>query len=360
MIPEVLISRETLTHVGLSEAKATELWGEWSNWPTSGIRRETDADDGGLEMTFIDFIISRVTAVNDITDESDLQWRACLNACGIDVQLQDTIMDTHFKYLRLSESCLYWVKDTIKMRYAELEAHIRGSSRQPSVSGRQQNTPGTGSPESWASTSASAASRDIPPGHTVLFRATNQAHIAGLFDEPSDFSGFHGRFYFTPDYQVAEYHAYWAKKRIGQLGTVAIVRLCIPNTARESLSAPDIQKIFWPSPEWKELVWRSRTQRQLPSRLEKYEEAVLVVGTTSRKPHSFYRAIKSWDEVTEKCVLRAGTSVQGHPSVQYVFSGGKKGRDFLVKNGAQNIRVFPYSFIPKALSFMKRGRGFKL
>ena len=394
LIPVALISYETLVYVGLSEAKATELWNQWTNWPAQGPRRETDPDDGGLVVTFKDFIIGSFENLVDIADDNAQEWRACLNSCGIAVDVQNAIMDPRFKYLCLSQSCLYWVNDTIKMRYAGLE-DIQRSSReremqlrriatrsgdnqggsghggrqggpniatgsssstnqgQRSVSGsQQQNTPGIG-PDIWGSTSAIAARN--APGHTVLFKGLDQGRIAGLFDEagtldristllssaPSDFSGTRSLFYFTPDYKVAVYYAAYAKRR-ANCESVLIVCLSIPNAAIESLSAPDIQRIYWPSNEWKELIWRCHTVKSLPSHLRKYRQAILVIGTVSRKPDRIYNAMNSWQQVTESCLLRVGPSGQNNPAVQYVFSGEEEGCEFLIENGARNIRVFPY------------------
>jgi hypothetical protein len=393
MIPVALISYETLVYVGLSEAKATQLWSQWTNWPAQGPRRETDPDDGGLVVTFKDFIIGSFENRVDAADDNEQQWRACLNGCGIAVDVQNAIMDPRFKYLCLSKSCLYWVNDTVKMRYAGLE-DIQRSSReremqlrrietrsggdqgsghggrqdgpniatgssssasqgQRSVSGfQQQNTPGIG-PDIWGSTSAIAARN--APGHTVLFKDLDQGRIAGLFDEagtldristllssaPSDFSGTRSLFYFTPDHQVAVYYAAYAKRR-ANCESVVIICLRIPNAAIESLSAPDIQHIYWPSNEWKELIWHCRTVKSLPSYLRKYRQAILVIGTVSRKPDSIYHAMNSWQQVTETCLLRVGPSGQKNPTVQYVFSGEEEGCEFLIENGARNIKVFPY------------------
>jgi hypothetical protein len=188
----------------------------------------------------------------------------------------------------------------------------------------------------------------------VLFKGMDQGRIAGLFDEtgtldrietllssaPSDFSGTRSLFYFTPDYQVAQYYAAYAKRR-ANCESVVIVCLHIPNTAIESLLPPEIQYIYWPSSEWKELVWRCRTQQSLPSYLRKYRQAVLMIGTTSRKPDLVYYAMGSWEAVTEDCLLRVGSN-QNSPAVQYVFSGEEEGREFLVEQGARNIKVFPY------------------
>jgi hypothetical protein len=391
MIPVVLISYETLVYVGLSEAKATELWSQWTNWPALGPPRETDLDDARYPsaVTFKDFIIASFENQVDAADDNAQQWRACLNACGIAVDVQDAIMDPRFKYLCLSQSCLYWVNDTVKMRYAGLEDIQRSSRKremelrriatrpggnqggsgqrqggpniatgssssgsQPrTVSGfQQQNTPGIG-PDLWDSTSAMAAHNS--PGYTVLFKVLDQGRIAGLFDEdgtldristllssaPSDFSGTRSLFYFTPDRQVAQYYAAYAKRR-ANCESVVIVCLRIPNNAIESLRAPDIQRIYWPSDEWKELIWRCRTVKSLPPYLRKYRNAILVIGTTSRKPDCVYHAMNSWQQVTERYLLRVGSS--GNPAVHYVFSGEEEGCEFLIENGARNIKVFPY------------------
>jgi hypothetical protein len=394
MIPVVLISYETLVYVGLSEAKATELWSQWTNWPVQGPRRETDADDGGLIVTFKDYIIGSFEDRVDATDENTQRWQACLNECGIAVDVQNAIMDPRFKSLRLSQSCLYWVNDTVKMRYSGLE-DIQRSSReremqlrrittgsggkqegsghggrqdgpniatgssssagqdQRSVSGfQQQNTPGIG-PEIWGSISAIAARN--APGHIVLFKGLDQGRIAGLFDEagildristllssaPSDFSGTRSLFYFTPDHQVAVYYAAYAKRR-ANCESVVIVCLRIPNAAIESLSARDIQRIYWPSNEWKGLIWRCRTVKSLPSYLRKYRQAILVIGTVSGKPDSIYHAMNSWQQATETCLLRVGPSGQNNSTVQYAFSGEEEGCEFLIENGARNIKIFSY------------------
>jgi hypothetical protein len=189
----------------------------------------------------------------------------------------------------------------------------------------------------------------------VLFKALDQGRIAGLFDEagtldristlisspPSDFSGTRSLFYFTPNHQVAVYHASYATRR-ANCESIVIICLRIPNAAIESLSASDIQRVYWPSNEWKELIWRCRTMNSLPLYPRKYRTAILVIGTISRKPHSVYHAMNSWQEVTERCLLRLGPPGHESPTVQYVFSGEDEGRQFLIENGARNIKVFPY------------------
>ena len=80
----------------------------------------------------------------------------------------------------------------------------------------------------------------------VLFKAIDQARIVRLFDEhgdvahfqslqsqaPTDFAGNRSRYYFTPDYKVAQYYAGYAKRRVS-CESVVIVTLRIPNAAIE-------------------------------------------------------------------------------------------------------------------------------
>jgi len=179
----------------------------------------------------------------------------------------------------------------------------------------------------------------------------DQARIKGLFDElgnvdrietllslpPSDFSGSRSLFYFTPDYKVAVHYAGYAKRR-GNAESVVIVSFKIPNSAIESLTAPDIQRIYWPNDEWKELIWRSCTNAQLPRHLRKYRNALLVIGTISKKPNSAYYAMASWQDVTEECLLRLPTTT----NVQYVISGEEEGREFLLEHGARDLKVQPF------------------
>ena len=52
--------------------------------------------------------------------ETDDEWKATLQRLGISDEAQEAILDPHFEYLRLSDSCDFWVKDTVQMRFAAL------------------------------------------------------------------------------------------------------------------------------------------------------------------------------------------------------------------------------------------------
>ncbi|RMJ14801.1 hypothetical protein CDV36_005548 [Fusarium kuroshium] len=127
-IPDQLISQATIEYVGFSKIKANEIWSTWNNWPLTGPRRETDPDDGGLQVTFLDFICGYISSSLDTYSEDDDEWINCMNTYGLSVEVQNAILDPLFKYLRLSDSCAEWSRDTIQMRYAGLKAIQQESS----------------------------------------------------------------------------------------------------------------------------------------------------------------------------------------------------------------------------------------
>jgi hypothetical protein len=395
-IPQTLISRQTLLYIGLSDSKATELWHRWNDWLADGPSPVIDGpglginsdDDEPLEAVFLDFVISLIKREPDVDDESDdVQWRSYLDACGTSHDVQDAIMDPHFADIRLSNSSWYWIQDTIEMRYAGLqdiqrislarEKQLRKTASQsgPAHGGREGNsggqntTTGSSSPpmqggqgpvgvsvDVWGSARAIAARN--APGHTVLYRGMDKGRVTGLLDEtgalsgsiakllstpPADFSSREQDFYFTPSYQVAERYALYAKRR-ATCESVVIVRFCIKNAAIEALGDAEIQHVYWPSDEWKQLIWYCRRREALPASLVKYRKATLVIGTIARKPSHAYHQLESWEHISGNHVLMmVGAAGQEQlTGVQYVFSGREDGEDFLLENGLrESIKVVP-------------------
>ncbi|KAI8723874.1 hypothetical protein NCS52_00244200 [Fusarium sp. LHS14.1] len=127
-IPDQLISQATIEYVGFSRTKANEIRSSWNNWPSTGPRRETDPEDSGFQVTFLDFICGHISFSFDTDPEDDDEWINCMNTYGLSKELQDAVLDPLFKYLRLSDSCAGWSKDTIEMRYAGLKAIQEESS----------------------------------------------------------------------------------------------------------------------------------------------------------------------------------------------------------------------------------------
>ncbi|KAJ4328177.1 hypothetical protein N0V84_001379 [Fusarium piperis] len=389
-IPDQLISHASIEYVGFSKAKADEIWNSWNNWPSFGPRRETDPDDGGLQVTFLDFISGHIASSFDTSEDDDGQWTNCMNRNGLAIELQHAILDPHFKYLRLSKSCAEWSRDTVHMRYAGLQeiqrasrdramalqragyrlaAHSdNGSSAsvleppsastssrpgQRSISGMQRDMAPGISAES--SNSASAIAARNAPGHVVLFKAIDQGRISGLLDDhgrlkqietlrspaPTDFSGTRSHFYFTPDFKVAQYYAAYAKRR-ANVESVVMVCITIPNHVIEGMEEGEIQRLYWPSPEWKQFVWYNRTAKALPRSLREYRTATLIIGTIARKPNSAYHQLRSWEDMSESWVLKVDGQDGMKTAIQYVFSGEEDGQDLLTQHVSENIKVYPF------------------
>lgn len=390
-IPDQLISRATLEYVGFSDAKADALWSQWTNWPPQGPSRETDPDTGGLQMSFLKYMTGAFNTGNDTFSDDDRTWARLLDTFGLSTETQQAILDPVFRYIRLSESCVYWAKDTVHMRYHGLmeiqkasrdrenalrRAVTRPGSGQPpgqsfpnpvhtpsssslaaprSVSGwQQQSSPGI---SNFSSNSASVTAARNAPGFVTLFKSIDQGRIAGLLDDngsisriqtmlssaPSDFSGRRRLYYFTPDFKVAQYYAVYAKRRTNA-ESVVIIMMSIPNREIKSLQEPEILRLFWPNPEWAQLVWSCRNGRRMPKDLSKYQEAALVIGTIARKPNSAYEELASPDDVAENYVLKVqGSEGRGVPATQYVF--GEDGEEILATHG--RIKIFP--FVPAEL-----------
>lgn len=400
-IPNTMISHETLSYVGLSAEKANEIWNKWINWPVTGPRREVDSDNGGLHVTFFDFITARLDGYQDVYEDIDDEWYQCLDICGISRSVQSAIMDPAFKTIRLSNSCIFWVRDTIEMRYAGLE-DIRRASQQremellsatsrpggpvgrdgrggrggtaqggsahgrvPSqgqrsvVSIQQQGSPGISS-VLWDTTPQAVLDVINKTDHLVLFKGMDQGRITGLFNNqgeiqeiqklssppPSDFSGNRTRFYFTPDHNIAEYYAAYAKRR-AECESIVMICLYIRKEVIDELEEPQIQNLHWPSSQWKQLVWRSKKDASLPKPLRKYRDTLLIIGSIPKGANRMYENMQSWEEVTNSCLLRNDRS---NVAIQYSFSSDEEGREFLEDHGTINAFSFSDAAVQRVMA----------
>ncbi|KAM0350691.1 hypothetical protein ACHAPU_003183 [Fusarium lateritium] len=359
-IPEQLISKATIEHLGFNSDKAAEIWNGWINWPP-GPRREIDPDDGGLEVSFLDWVKGHAGYSNDVWQDDSAAWLACMQHWGIATELQHAIMDTHFKYIRLTGTCIGWVRDTIKMRYAGLQDIQRASKERqssnlggPSGTGASQSSGRSISSQqrsalpgvlidSCSSTQAIAAQNAL--GMTVLYKGMDQARTNGLFDSQgkldditvlasppqTDFSRNRSLYYFTTSFEVAKRYAAWAKRR-ANVESVVVIRIAIRNSVIQSMdSTPKLQRLFWPNPDWKEMVWRCRTRKQLAKELGKYSAATLIIGTIANKPDHYYYNFSSAAQLDEKCVLKVKGPNGQQPAVQFVFSAEDEGEALLTE-----------------------------
>ncbi|KAK4214895.1 hypothetical protein QBC37DRAFT_282704, partial [Rhypophila decipiens] len=369
--------------------KAGYIWNCWTNWPDNTLLfREGDPDDGREEYIFLDYLMEHIrgtTEPRDIDGDRDEDWTTYLTECGISADLQSRIMHPRFTYLRRTESYLYWIRDTFQMRYGGLEliqmtSHEREMQLIPAAS-RPGGSEGRGGRRSQSSvTAVSGIQQQRQPGNSnnlnvwgsaqiattintpycvTLFKCLDQRrakelltddgtlHSLGaplLSNPPSDCSDTSMKFYFTPNIKVAEYYASYAKTRI-DVHSVVMAVVQIPNSAINTMPPNDVQRLFWPSDDWKEFVWHNRRNEDIiPSRLEKYADALLLIRHTSKKPNIAWKRIESPRHVDESCVLRIGEDGRvntGPPALQWVFNGNGRGRTWLRQN-ISSIMVVPY------------------
>ena len=153
---------------------------------------------------------------------------------------------------------------------------------------------------------------------------------------PSDFHRSENAYYFTTNREIAIYYANYAKRR-NMVDSVVIVQMAIPNSAIDSLSETERLCVYWPSAEWKNLVFHCRKGRRLPSELRKFKQATLLVGTIANKSNKVYQKLDSAEQITEHMVLKTR---DGRQAIQYVWAA-EGGEEFLEEHGIQNLKVFP-------------------
>lgn len=153
---------------------------------------------------------------------------------------------------------------------------------------------------------------------------------------PTDFLGSQAGFYFTVQRDIAEYYACYGKRR-DDVQSVVIVHVIVPNCKVECLSTTQLQKTYWPSEEWKNLVWHCRNAKKLPSQLRKFKQASLIVGTIAKKSNRVYNDMDSFAQIDERCVLK---TKDGRNAVQYVFHDDE-GHEFLEELAQGSVTVHP-------------------
>ncbi|KAF4949046.1 hypothetical protein FGADI_9331 [Fusarium gaditjirri] len=127
-VPEKLISRVTIEYIGFSSDKAREIWSDWNAQP---MIREFDFDNEiAVEVAFIDWVKGGAGDAlrDDIWADDNAAWFRYMEQHGIAIELQHKIMDPGFRGIRLTGTCLGWLRDTMEMRYRGLRNIQRASA----------------------------------------------------------------------------------------------------------------------------------------------------------------------------------------------------------------------------------------
>ncbi|RBR24385.1 uncharacterized protein FIESC28_02875 [Fusarium coffeatum] len=107
-------SEEIIQQLGFDKPTASHLWRRWSEWAEEG---GSEFDCATRDVPFLALIKGRVEFSDDVWGDDDAAWIRWMQKHGIATELQDAIMDTRFKQLRLTRTCEQWVLDIIDMRY---------------------------------------------------------------------------------------------------------------------------------------------------------------------------------------------------------------------------------------------------
>ncbi|KAM0085520.1 hypothetical protein ACKRZS_002255 [Fusarium odoratissimum] len=300
-IPEKLISKATIEYVGFNSDKAREIWSGWIAWPSGPIIREIGiGEETCLEVSFIDWVKGHAgnPLSDDVWEDDNSAWSRYMEQRGIATDLQYAIMDPLFRDMRLTGTCIGWLRDTMEMRYEGLRNIQRASAEQSEAfchpSGDMQHT----STEPSGSAFAGRHTLSVPTvmeDFTVLYKAMYQRRTDGLFDQqgilsrtsvlrsvpPTDFSENKTMYCFTPDYNLARKHAAWVKRR-GP--SAAIVQIAVQDSVITAIGPPDTQCAFWPNSNWGELIWHCRTET-ISKETADYGRAALIFGRIANRPN---------------------------------------------------------------------------
>ncbi|KAI0882819.1 uncharacterized protein GGS22DRAFT_195545 [Annulohypoxylon maeteangense] len=339
-IPKDLISLATLRHLGFNNETAAYIWGQWEK------KRGT--------ITLIDFATNHVKnkRVKDAFEDRDQDWHDFMNDCGISVEVQKHIMDPVFQDIRMSESCLFWVTDTMELRYRGLEEVKKTSYwRAATLAAQRSRRKGAKYAKNEALTNATSnsmlwnatTSKDKDNLNFVtIYKGIDRGRAEGLLNDvtgevinihpliSNSLTGFKSNIqgsalYFTAQHDVAVSYACYIKHR-DNISGIIIVNIKMPLYAIRLLPKQRLQEIYWPSSQWKTLVYNLRRNKGLPSEVGKsLSSALLIMATISTKPNQAYRKLTSPEQVTKECCLK---DEKGEPAIQYVFRG-EKGVDFI-------------------------------
>lgn len=371
-IPDTLISSATLIYLGFTKERAEFIWNQWTNWP---YPRETDPeneDNPRGNMLYIEVILLHFGSYGsddeyDTYSENNEEWTYCMDRYGINDELKATMMDPRFNSIRLTNSCLYWLRDTIEERYFGLE-DIQAASyeRQMAIQRPQEHLGGSQYEQRWTiqeragkslHTSTSRFAMEAghtQPGHIKLFKGISQRRLkdivnpndgsidtSALMSYPqTDFLSRTGGGYFAVDRDMAVRYANWAKHRV-KGGSAAILQITIPNSAIESLPADQVYKIYWDpngiDKTWEKVIYYSRNGKLGPKDLRRLlNKATLIIGTIATGPNHHFGRMRSYEEIRERDVMK---DQEGRPAIQYVWH--LDGEFLLEQFCCESLQVFP-------------------
>lgn len=277
-------------------------------------RPDPDQNPDGL----IDYAVGHVRGYNRY-QETKTNPRGAMQAMGLQEETRDTLLDPADADVRNTESLMYWIVDTLKIRYktiamlnSRLKRAVARGKRSKKVKRESINITSyvVAAAEPVPEVSATVGGEEEavnailprlpashiavgPPGpildhHVVLYKGKSAAELGDEFIMPDgelnhdairtaaggDFNAGRVAWYWTEEEEVAEKYRAWGAKR-NKCSESWIIRIQIPTAVMARLHREEL----YFSPEWKEYIWLCKKGRTLPAKFDKFaEEADVMVG----------------------------------------------------------------------------------
>ncbi|OTA04021.1 hypothetical protein A9Z42_0045580 [Trichoderma parareesei] len=361
VLPKDLVSIDTLEYLGFDEETAEFIWADRIK---ELVRAHATKPDGNLSTAFMSQVVEHVYDfghVSNTCDDNLRLWHQCLNHCGLDRQTKAAIMDPVFKKIRLTQTCLHWVRNTIELRFKALQ-DLRAADAAASVplkrgqadkSASKDAVPRPSQPEETAMSEAILRASESPLDTTVtLYKGVDRASVRHLFDDRRDLSrisalatfppgnarGSSSAYYLYVDRDIAEQQACYIRRR-SSLTPVVLVQVRIQKSALEAAyEGPQRQELYWPSEDWKRLAFYCRGNRPVPPDLVKYMEARLsIVTAVAKADRAFTRNMNRLDQITADMVLK---NKHGKDAIQYCFR--RHDADYFLTQHAE-LKMLPFT-----------------
>ena len=305
-IPELLESRETLELLEFDPSAADVILENWHHHLAHHV-------EGMPDPSFLGCIKAYIRRGNDAFDEDD-DWYAAMTSMGVTRAQQERIMHPDFATIRLGQSAMGWVIETVQDRYhwlESLDSNITSAARRPgqgstasgpsSTSAARVVTPsGPPSaairppplgvfqiPANQPQSAAAASEPTLKPGQRFLYKGGSKVRLrealpAFADGNPmldslrtfgnADFSIDVG-WYFTKQRDTAELYARYALERGGRAEEAAILTIAIDNELLEA-------QVPVEGDLWRQYVWSKRLHNKVapPDAVTYLDDAPLLVG----------------------------------------------------------------------------------
>ncbi|KAK8075318.1 hypothetical protein PG997_009981 [Apiospora hydei] len=335
LIPEYFESSVCLRYLGLDDATAEKLWKEWDE--------DKDQERKDVESVQDDAVkhIKNTEPTKDMDSSDDRHWHELLSKIGVNDDFRKNLMDPHYKDIRLTNTCKYWVKYFFEHRKHTL-VEIQRFSRERSYDRSAGKHTADQKLGRGPKTSVWSMAQAEKTGTVTLWSAQTFHRHSGLALNPvswkvnswrcvgktgaRDFTIF-GAAYFTPQRDVALHSLGWHKKNDPAAGYL-LIRVVVPKVSITNMEdGQDRIEMLSTDPRWQDVVSYSRRGISQvgadddTSPVNAVQKALLIHGHMAKGLDRPEREspISSSGPVVPQVSSEAYLNRDGKPALQYAF-----------------------------------------